>query len=421
MKGFWKAGAACVLAVCLAMTGTAETMQNVTTEKNYAANGVTVTRTAASTLAGPQTITTVTAEKGYQFVIGGTARGRHLVPDMAQAATEAGYDVAAAINGDHFSFQTGVPLGMAVSEGRLVVNPVAPEDADEYLFHALGITRDGRVLVGENPQLTMTYTVEGETYAIDRINRTRESWPGAQLCLYTSEYGASTGTSGMGVEMVVRLDEEIAAGKTLTGTVTAIDETHDTPLEPGTVVLSADPLRCGDLQAAVGETIVFSFSFDDEAWNDVWFAIGGGSVAVENGQAITYDYTLDVFAEAAPRSAIGVKADGTLVMVAVDGRQDSSVGLSANDMAAYLAENLHCEYALLLDGGGSTALAAVSEDGFMLWNTPSEERSVGNGVLLVRATAGGIDWLPFTVLAVVLLGAAVTLFVVFRKRKTPQR
>ena len=189
MKGFWKAGAACVLAVCLAMTGTAETMQNVTTEKNYAANGVTVTRTAASTLAGPQTITTVTAEKGYQFVIGGTARGRHLVPDMAQAATEAGYDVAAAINGDHFSFQTGVPLGMAVSEGRLVVNPVAPEDADEYLFHALGITRDGRVLVGENPQLTMTYTVEGETYAIDRINRTRESWPGAQLCLYTSDYG----------------------------------------------------------------------------------------------------------------------------------------------------------------------------------------------------------------------------------------
>ncbi len=61
------------------------------------------------------------------------------------------------------------------------------------------------------------------------------------------------------------------------------------------------------------------------------------------------------------------------------------LGLTANEMAAYLAEDLDCEYAILLDGGGSTALTVDGET----INVPSEERPVGNVMMLVHTPGEG--------------------------------
>jgi hypothetical protein len=80
--------------------------------------------------------------------------------------------------------------------------------------------------------------------------------------------------------------------------------------------------------------------------------------------------------ERAPRSALGVSADGnTLWLVAVDGWQAGSLGMTAAELAGFL-DARGAAMAMALDGGGASTL--VVDDA--LANTPSDgvERPVAN-------------------------------------------
>ena len=84
-----------------------------------------------------------------------------------------------------------------------------------------------------------------------------------------------------------------------------------------------------------------------------------------------------------PRSAIGTSAGGRILwLIAVDGRQTASVGMTLTELAALMRE-LGITEGLNLDGGGSTALWV----GGQVRNRPSDptgERPVGNAVMIVR-------------------------------------
>jgi hypothetical protein len=86
-----------------------------------------------------------------------------------------------------------------------------------------------------------------------------------------------------------------------------------------------------------------------------------------------------------PRTAVGFSRDSaTLYLVAVDGRQPRSVGMTFAELAATMRE-LGAWNALNLDGGGSTALVVRGR----VTNVPSDstgERPVGNVLLVVRRT-----------------------------------
>ena len=56
-----------------------------------------------------------------------------------------------------------------------------------------------------------------------------------------------------------------------------------------------------------------------------------------------------------PRTAIGYTADNKLILVAVDGRENSSIGLTLNELSSLMKE-LGCTNAMNLDGGGSTVM-----------------------------------------------------------------
>jgi hypothetical protein len=81
-----------------------------------------------------------------------------------------------------------------------------------------------------------------------------------------------------------------------------------------------------------------------------------------------------------PRTAIGVRADGVTLLVAVDGhRHGASVGLTIEELRQLL-KYLGARDAVNLDGGGSTALFI----GDRLVNHPSDaagERKIGDAVL----------------------------------------
>ena len=82
-----------------------------------------------------------------------------------------------------------------------------------------------------------------------------------------------------------------------------------------------------------------------------------------------------------PRTAIGQKADGSIVMVAVDGRRTGwSIGITNWDLAQTLVRD-GCVTGFALDSGGSTTIAF---DGKVL-NRPSDsygERPVGEALVI---------------------------------------
>jgi hypothetical protein len=84
-----------------------------------------------------------------------------------------------------------------------------------------------------------------------------------------------------------------------------------------------------------------------------------------------------------PRSAVGISKDSaTLYLVAVDGRQAWSVGMSLDELASAMIA-LGAYQALNLDGGGSTSLVV----GDSVVNTPSDptgERAVGDVIIVTR-------------------------------------
>jgi hypothetical protein len=97
----------------------------------------------------------------------------------------------------------------------------------------------------------------------------------------------------------------------------------------------------------------------------------------------------------APRSAVGLdSAAHTMFLVAVDGDQQGSLGMTAAELAGFLS-GLGVSDALELDGGGSTTLYVRKEGGVVSSPSDGVERPVANqigvhyGASTVRASVVG--------------------------------
>ena len=120
----------------------------------------------------------------------------------------------------------------------------------------------------------------------------------------------------------------------------------------------------------------------DEPYHDVENAASGRQWLVKDGVVQRFgDKTL------APRNAIGIKADGTVMTLCVDGRQSHTVGTTLREMAAMMYA-AGCVEAVALDGGGSATFASRrnTTGALVLRNSPSDEtgeREVTTSLLLV--------------------------------------
>lgn len=114
----------------------------------------------------------------------------------------------------------------------------------------------------------------------------------------------------------------------------------------------------------------------DPATSTPWVvedALGGGPALVSNGR-VEVTTNEEVFFGTAipythPRTAAGIAADGTLLLLLVDGRQKESRGVRLEELAAIMVD-LGAEEALNLDGGGSSSLVVHGQ----LLNNPAGRR-----------------------------------------------
>lgn len=154
--------------------------------------------------------------------------------------------------------------------------------------------------------------------------------------------------------------------------------------------------RARHQQAAV---VIENGSLSIKKWDgtDIWEQSLTAKDVMNSGPLLIYNQQPEELDTTAftklrhPRSAVGVKADGKVILLTVDGRQENSAGMSLPELTK-LMKWLGCVSAINLDGGGSTTLwvSSAPENGVV--NYPSDNkkwdhqgtRKVANVILLKK-------------------------------------
>jgi hypothetical protein len=273
------------------------------------------------------------------------------------------YGAIAAVNGAYFSPKTGEPLGLLVIDGKQVTGPLYNRGA-----LALG---EHQSYVG-NTQLTSRLELRtGESYDFDGVNHPRGL---NRMVLYTRAFGVSTLTQPGGLELAINgKGEVILAGK------------QDTTIPTDGAVLSAHGQAAEWLakRVAVGDKVRLANPLE-AYWPGARHILGGGPTLLLGGEIVVdaqrEHFQPDIAQGVSPRTAVGLTADGEILIMTVDGRVPNvSRGLTLPGLAKYMRE-LGAVDAVNLDGGGSTAMAI---DGKCV-NHPSDgvERAVNNALLI---------------------------------------
>lgn len=209
---------------------------------------------------------------------------------------------------------------------------------------------------------------------------------------FIAQYAEDGGYKNISGKYYLIHDAEPKLGQTLDSVVTEVrinpenGGTHTIP--NGALVLASDNTAYGHMLAKfkVGDSVSFEFTGNEKFYN-VKQAIGCGCIIVKDGN---YLENTDVYhyKTANPRSAVGVNADGRIILFAVDGRQSGvSTGMRLKELAEEMMK-AGCVYAANLDGGGSTAMKAylAFDSKPYTVNKPSDssERRVANAIVVTN-------------------------------------
>lgn len=291
----------------------------------------------------------------------------------------------AAINGGYFrttGIYRGEPAGLLWLTGKILSEPSRNRPGLAIAntpggAKAAVVSLDFRAVVDAGG---------GRALPLNGINRPREN---DEAILFTPEFHRTTLTGPRGIEAVL-----------IDGLVVSVhDGEGSRPIPENGLVISAagkaatwvrENLRPGG-RAEVRSEAAMDPSPD---WTPE-FILGGGPALVRNGRPASAadqgGYDQGFFLKRHPRTAVGVRADGTLLLVTVDGRRPArSVGMTIAELEALMIE-LGSVEAVNLDGGGSTTMVIKGR----VVNSPSDptgERPVSDSLLVfLRPPAARAD------------------------------
>lgn len=237
-----------------------------------------------------------------------------------------------AINGGYFKPQTGVPLGTLMIDEKIYTGPI-------YDRVALGIFKDkyevGRI------RLNAKITGNNQKIKIDNINQPRML--SSYIIAYTRDWGKYAPASPQyGVQLQIVGNRITAASA------------NPLSIPENGYVLVGPKSQLGKLFGA--EYVDISININPR-WENVKHIISGGPYLIKDNE-IFIDMTaqrLQSIGGRNPRTAIGYTKDNDLILLAADGREGSSVGLTLVELANFM-KSLGCTNAINLDGGGSTVM-----------------------------------------------------------------
>ena len=403
MKQFLRRGAALGLALAMTVTaasasqalgwdlhtGTAPISVGTTLTTNYFwSDTYSDLRTEHYVTYTPSTDVTPTVAYGTKVTDRVTLTG------MAQQLESQGKRVVSGLNGDWYVLSTGAPTGLVVTDG--VVRATGYYSST----WAIGFYDDGTAFIAQNG-LSMSVALGGATLnlsgGINKVRKMTSSDGSGGLTLLTSDFADTTKNSEAGVDVILTPVEDESGtystepriGRQTQYVVEQVlESTGSIAIPEGKAVLTLNAKDNADtlakLRALVpGDTVTLSITSTDARWSQVDQALGGVAKLVTNGQAAS---GLDASRTAWP--AIGIKADGTLVFYALDGKQPGlSVGATQTQVAQRLIE-LGCVEAICMDGGGSTTIGVTYPDGSSMEvvNSPSDGSQRANSTAIFLTT-----------------------------------
>lgn len=325
----------------------------------------------------------------------GTIYAGASINKAVSSAQEMGYHVLGAINTDFFSLSTGVPMGIVIEDGVY--------KSGSETENALAIAGDGSAAILDPPRvdLTLYNSRTGAYVTTDHFNKSRQELGGLYLL---NEHFSTVSTRSEGSGWYVRLKAEpdpytgrapeltVNSGLTLRVTGLLLSNESITIGPDEYILTAADASNRGDAFAAFreGDVITLTTYCADPVLSRARWACGVGDIMVRGG-ALT-DSSAWTYAKDGrqPRTALGLKPDGTMVLYAVDGRQSGySAGLTQYNLAEELLSQ-GCVTAVNLDGGGSTSLSlwVPGQSGPVMQNKPSDGRARSCATYLLLVADG---------------------------------
>ena len=303
-------------------------------------------------------LVSVAPDAKYQllpFSAAGNYNGRGCISQIA-----AQKKLLAAINASYFDTD-GWVIGCVKKQGQMLAMDEQP--------------RSGYILKNGIPDILQDISYygaltlpNGQSLALKGMNRARIA---DDLVLYNSFYAPSTKTNQWGREV-----------KLVNNRVTAVSTAGNMAITPGSVIISGHGASAAALaQLRIGDRVILSETLGSATADAADTVVSGGPLLVEHGRAhvrvAEEKIAADIAKGRAPRTALGIKKDGTLLLVVVDGRNNNSAGLALAELATYMLR-LGAREAVNFDGGGSSVMAING----LVVNKPSDgkERPVSIGL-----------------------------------------
>ncbi len=320
-----------------------------------------------------------------------------------------GWIVVAGTNGDFFQ-NSGVitwePTNNFMADGDMYRADLATAS----YRNVIGITDDNEVVVGR-PEITGLYlqlmTEDGkvsEEFPMATYNKAPKE---DGLNLYTKDISSTFNLTGytvyVGEYTICRISNGSNATVFVKGAIVSKHDGTDKEMPMATRMVQGEGGKYETIETREFYIATKDASFEEKLTEGTLVRCqhkyGGDFAEVTQSMGYIYqmlvdgesqfkaDHTSDFIYTDHPRTFIGFKADGTPVLMVVDGRaKDNSYYGATLFEAAEFMKLAGCVNAFNLDGGGSSTLIARDYNGeLQVINRPSDgpERSTGNAIFLV--------------------------------------
>lgn len=323
---------------------------------------------------------------------GGNAMYGSTMSSLIEFEESQGNHVVFGINGDAYDTSNGVANGLVISNGELITSSGASL--------GWGMTADGTVKYGSAALQMRAHIDGGPTLNIRHVNKERKQNTDA-VFLLTDKFNDVTASIEAGVEVILEVveahkDKGLRIGETLTAVVKEIvhvesnPNRNKTPIGENQVVLSTHTSSphfqtLSNLQVGTKVNVNVDDVSDDRIdWSEIVVGMGIFHLLMENGEPTnTAINNPDIH----PRTSMGIKEDGSIVLMQNDGRQFGwANGLSFLEMAQYM-KSIGVVTLFNFDGGGSSTIQVTmpGTEKAQILNRPSDgnERANTNALLFI--------------------------------------
>lgn len=289
------------------------------------------------------------------------------------AAMVSGHQAIAGINGSFFKQDKGIPLGILIINQELISGPI-------YDRVALAVSPTNELTMDRVKLGGEIVLPDRKALRVNTINQPRVK--ADQTVIYTSRWGqVAPAVPSNGLQVLLRNDR-----------VASVSRTEPIPIPKDGVVISGPATPELLALSNLGPSMPVQLNvYTLPDWSSMKHAIGGGPWLVKNGQPYVdlqaQHFTSKSLGTREPRTAVGITANGKMLLVTVDGRHKNvSIGMTIYEMA-HLMKKLGAVNAMNLDGGSSTQMSVFGR----MVNMPSAGMvGVSNSLIVKRSNNNSV-------------------------------